>query len=83
MRATHLSGGGSYTLFLEDPPSSSSFTNIGSLVLSPNTTTGTFGRDTAKGETLPFELSTSQDLSGRGIQIRDAFNQLHLEGVIP
>lgn len=83
VRATHLSGGGSYTLLLEDPLSSSSFTNIGSLVLSPSSTTGTFERDTAKGETLPFELPTSQDLSGRGIQIRDAFNQLHLEGVIP
>jgi len=83
VRATNLSGGGSYTLLLEDPPSSSSFTNIGSLVLSTDTTTGTFARDTANGETLPFELPTSQDLSGRGIQIRDAFNQLHLEGVVP
>jgi hypothetical protein len=37
----------------------------------------------AQGETLPFSSATVGDLSGRAIQIRDAFDEIHLEGVIP
>ena len=81
--ATRLSGGGAYTIFVQDSPSSQTLTNIGSLVLSPETHTGTFRRDTRKGETLPFESPTVQDLSGRAIEIRDAFGVTHLQGVIP
>lgn len=83
LQANHLSGGGAYSIFIEDPPSSKIFTNINTLVLSASTTSGSFSRDTAKGETLPLLLPTTQFLSGRGIQIRDAFDQIHLEGVIP
>lgn len=81
--ASHLSGGGSYTIMVEDPPASMNMTNIGNLVLSPDTRNGTFSRDTRKGETLPLQANTVQDLSGRAIEIRDAFDETHLEGVIP
>lgn len=81
--ATRLSGGGAYTIFVEDPPSSQTLTNIGNLVLSLETHTGTFRRDTRNGETLPFGSSTVQNLSGRAIEIHDAFGVTHLQGVIP
>ncbi|HTS19056.1 MAG TPA: hypothetical protein VMP11_15890 [Verrucomicrobiae bacterium] len=82
--AFHLSGGGSYSILIEDPPSSSTMTNIGSLVIGTNSvSTGTFTRDTRKGETLPLEMPTVSGLSGRAIEIRDAFNEIHLEGTIP
>jgi hypothetical protein len=83
LHVNHLSGGGAYTIFVEDPPSSSIFTNLGSLELSASTVTGTFHRDTGKGETLPFQSPTEYGLSGRGVQIRDAFDQIHVQGVIP
>lgn len=84
LTAMHLSGGGTYSVFIEDPPSSSIMTNIGALLISTNAPrTGTFKVDTRVGETLPFSAPTVRDLSGRTIQIKDAFNEIHLEGTIP
>jgi hypothetical protein len=84
LAAFHLSGGGTYSIFIEEPPSSSIMTNIGPLVISTNAPySGRYSRDTRKGETLPFQSPTVLDLSGRAIQIRDAFHEIHLEGTIP
>jgi len=82
--AFHLSGGGTYSILVEDPPLSMKMTNIGSLMISTNNIhTGTYNIDTREGETLPFSSPTVGNLSGRAIQIRDAFNEIHLEGRIP
>lgn len=85
--AKNLSGGQSYSIYIEfqiPSPSSTIMSNIGSLAISTNDIhTGTYSRDTHKGETLPFGFSTVNDLSGRAIQIRDAFDEIHLEGTIP
>jgi hypothetical protein len=84
LSAFHLSGGGTYSIFIEDPPSSSIMTNIGLLVISTNNVhTGSYNIDTRHGETLPLEAPTVRDLSDRAIQIRDAFDEIHLEGTIP
>ena len=85
--AHNLSGGQSYSIFIEyhiPSPSSTIMSNIGSLAISTNNLhTGTYSRDTRKGETLPFSSATVSNLSGRAIQIRDEFNEIHLEGTIP
>ncbi len=82
--AIHLSGGGTYSIFIEDPPLSSNMTNIGLLMISTNNGhTGTYNIDTRQGETLPFSSPTATNLSGRIVLIRDAFNEIHLEGRIP
>jgi hypothetical protein len=84
LSAFHLSGGGTYSIFIEDPPSSSIMTNIGLLMISTNSGhTGTYNIDTRQGETLPWKFPTVRDLSDRAIQIRDAFDEIHLEGIIP
>ncbi|HVM60596.1 MAG TPA: hypothetical protein VMV72_06980 [Verrucomicrobiae bacterium] len=82
--AYNLPGGGSYSIFVENPPSSSIMSNIDTLVMSTNAVhTGTYSIDTHHGETIPFGCSTVRALSGRKIQIRDAFDEIHLEGTIP
>jgi hypothetical protein len=84
LTAIHLSGGGTYSVFIEDPPSSSMMTNIGLLMISTNGgQNGTFNADTRVGETLPLQVPAVGDLSGRTIQIRDAFDEIHLQGTIP
>jgi hypothetical protein len=84
LAAYHLSGGGTYTIYIENPPASSNMDSIGSLVISTNNIhTGTFSSDTRKGETMPFSSPTALGLSGRMIQIRDSFGEIHLEGTIP
>jgi hypothetical protein len=84
LRATHLSGGGTYSIFIEDPPSSAIMTNIGFLMLSTNNVhSGSYNIDTRQGETLPLESPTVTNLTGRVIEIRDAFDEIHLEGIIP
>ncbi|MGA2603682.1 MAG: hypothetical protein ABSG14_05590 [Verrucomicrobiia bacterium] len=84
LSAFHLSGGGTYSIFIEDPPFSSIMTNIGLLMISTNSGhTGTYNIDTRQGETLPFSSATVSNLSRRAIQIRDAFDEIHLEGIIP
>ncbi len=85
--ANHLSGGQSYSIFIEyhiSSPSSTIMSNIGALAISTNNIhTGTYTRDTRRGETLPFSSATVSNLSGLAIQIRDEFNEIHLEGTIP
>jgi hypothetical protein len=85
--ADNLSGGGAYSILIEfhiPSPSSTIMSNIGTLAISTNNIhTGTYSCDTRLGETLPFGFPTVSNLSGRAIQIRDEFNEIHLEGTIP
>ncbi len=84
LAAYHLSGGGTYTIYVESPAASSNMVELGSLVISSNNLhTGSYSIDTRKGETLPFQSDTVSDLTNRMIQIRDAFGNIHLEGTIP
>jgi hypothetical protein len=84
LSAYHLSGGGTYSIFIEDPPASSNMSDIGFLVIPTNVMhSASYSCDTRKGETLPFNSPTVSDLSGRMIQIRDAFGEIHLQGTIP
>lgn len=85
--ANNLTGGQSYSIFIEfhiPSPSSTIMSNIGPLNISTNDLhVGTYQRDTRKGETLPFSFPTVTNLSGLAIQIRDGFDEIHLEGTIP
>ena len=45
--------------------------------------TATFVRDTIFGDPLPLQARDIGDLSGRLLQIRDAFDIVHLQGLMP
>ncbi|MGO9526470.1 MAG: hypothetical protein ACLP0A_02730 [Verrucomicrobiia bacterium] len=85
--AHNLSGGQPYSIFIEyhiPSPASTIMSNIGPLAISTNEIhAGSYTRDTRRGETLPFSSATVSNLSGRAIQIRDEFDEIHLEGTIP
>jgi hypothetical protein len=84
LAAYHLSGGGTYTIYIESPPASSNMVVLDDLLISSNNLhTGSYTIDTRKGETLPFNSPTVSDLTNRMIQIRDAFGDVHLQGTIP
>lgn len=84
LAAYHLSGGGTYTIYIESPPASSNMVVLDDLLISSNNLhTGSYSIDTSKGETMPFSSPTVRDLSGRMIQIKDAFGNVHLQGTIP
>ncbi len=85
VHAVNLTPGQQYTLFIADD------TNHVMTVLLPvdNMTqknfgsTATFVRDTQFGDPLPQQARDIGDLSGRIIQIRDAFDIIHMQGDMP
>jgi hypothetical protein len=80
IRAMALPRGNEYAVWMED---GGSFTNIGPMVFSLSGAVMHFTRDTRKGDPLPLEVPYIGDLSGRSIEIRDQFDDVHLTGVIP
>jgi hypothetical protein len=79
--ASGLPGGQVYSLCISNA-TTAGFTNIAQVT----TTTGSkfsFRRDTKRGEMLPLLSPSVVSLSGTVIQIKDAFNEVHLEGVFP
>lgn len=82
IRATGLNGGQVYTVYFSTTPGGLTFTNL-SITLNQVGNSFSFHRDTRLGETLPLLASTVTNLSGINIEIRDAFDDLHLGGTIP
>jgi hypothetical protein len=85
VRAVNLTRGQQYTLFIANT------TNQNMTVMIPVDKmtqkdlgpTARFLRDTQFADPLPQQVRDVGDLSGRIIQIRDAFDDVHLQGVIP
>jgi hypothetical protein len=85
VRAVNLTHGQQYTLFVADR------TNQDLYVMIPADTmkqvklgaTATFVRDTKFADPLPQQARDIGDLSGRVVQIRDAFDVVHMQGVLP
>jgi hypothetical protein len=85
VRAANLTRGQQYTLFVANstnldttvmiPVDNMTQTNLGS--------TATFVRDTRFADPLPQQARDIGDLSGRLVQIRDAFEVVHLQGLMP
>jgi hypothetical protein len=82
IRASRLAGGQSYSLWFSTEIGGSTYTNVASLTPAGSPKVA-FTRNTKMGETLPMLASTVTNLSGRNIQIRDAFDLVHLQGTIP
>ncbi|MGD0058745.1 MAG: hypothetical protein ABSD58_04935 [Verrucomicrobiia bacterium] len=85
VRAVNLTKGQQYTLFVANrtnqdlyvmiPVDTMTQINLGS--------TATLVRDTQFADPLPQQARDIGDLSGRVVQIRDAFDVVHLQGVMP
>ena len=78
-----LAGGQSYDLYIENPAGSSIFVKVDEMELSPSGRSARYRRNTGKGGTFPFEIQELEGFSGRKFEIRDGFDAVHLEGVIP
>ncbi len=85
IRCTHLSAGQTYTLFIGDTTNNPPVVLVDAGTMTSNENGGKqqFRRDTKFGDPLPLQAPNVTDLSGHVIQIQDAFNEVHLEGVIP
>jgi len=85
VRAVNLTHGQQYTLFVANS------TNQDKTVMIPvdNMTQNELGstarlvRDTQFADPLPQQARDIGDLSGRIVQIRDAFDFVHLQGIMP
>lgn len=66
-----------YTVWIEDGPSSGSLVAVGDAVKAR------FQRSSAKGDPLPFGVSSALELSGRAIEIRDATGAVVVSGTLP
>ena len=85
VQAVNLTPGQQYTLFVADstsqvitvmiPVDTMTQVNLGS--------TASLVRDTQFADPLPQQARDVGDLSGRLIQIRDAFDYVHLQGIVP
>jgi hypothetical protein len=82
IRAMSLFGNQVYSLYMSTNAGGAAETKIAEMTESSPTSVF-YRRDTKLGETLPFFVSTVTNLSGFNIEIRDAFNDVHLEGTIP
>src|SRR5262245_35361687 len=72
-----------YVVWIEDAPGSGTFTAAGALQMKASGTKGRLRRDTKKGDSLPLEVGSVLDLSGRAVQVRDGASAVHLVGTIP
>jgi hypothetical protein len=85
VRGANLTAGQTYTLFIGDstnlPPAV--LVEAGTMTSNKTGAQQQFLRDTKFGDPLPLQVRNVIDLSGRAVQIRDAFGSVHLEGVVP
>jgi hypothetical protein len=80
--ADGLLGGQVYSLWMSTNVGGSVVTNIGEMV-ELKRTSRVFKRDTKLGETLPGEVGSVTNLYGFNFEIRDAFDNVYLSGVVP
>jgi hypothetical protein len=85
VRGSNLTAGQTYTVFIGDttnnPPDV--LIEAGTMTSNKSGSQQKFIRDTKFGDPLPQQVRNVIDLSGRVIQVRDAFGDKHLEGIIP
>jgi len=83
IRCQNLFGGQQYSLWMSTIPGGIVVTNIADMAQTNGPGKATFRRYTAMGDQLPFSTSVVTNLSGFNIEIRDAFDGVHLQGTIP
>jgi len=86
VRAANLTHGQQYTLFVADSTNQDMTVMIPVDLMIQNNTLGpiaTLVRDTQFADPLPQQARDIGDLSGRIVQIRDAFDVVHLQGIMP
>ncbi|MEI6085419.1 MAG: hypothetical protein WCS70_14125 [Verrucomicrobiota bacterium] len=85
IQGSNLTAGQTYTVFIGDTTNNPPFVLVdaGTMTSNKNGSDQQFLRDTKFGDPLPFQARDVIDLSGRVIQIRDAFGEVHLRGIIP
>ena len=85
IRCANLTAGQTYTLFIGDttnnPPTI--LVEAGTMTSNKNGGEQRFLRDTKFGDPLPLQAPNVTNLSGHVIQVQDAFNSVHLQGVVP
>lgn len=85
IRAVKLTRGQTYTVFVSNATNSIPLIMIPVNVMTQkkDSSSARFLRDTKFADPLPQQARDIGDLSGRLIEIRDAFDVVHLEGVMP
>lgn len=83
--AKNLTPGQQYTLFVADNTNQNTavMVSVDNMTQKNLGSTATLVRDTQFGDPLPQQARDIGDLSGRIIQIRDAFDVVHLQGDMP
>ena len=84
LRINHMTKGQTYSVWIANAAvAPTELIKAGDLVLTAGGSSGTFIRDTRFGDPIPQNYGNPGELSGRVIQVRDAFDVIHLSGVIP
>ena len=86
VRVVNLTHGQQYTLFVANSTNQDMTVMIPAGTLTQNGDLGavaSFVRDTQFADPLPQQARDIGDLSGRIIQIRDAFDVVHMQGIMP
>ena len=83
VRATGLTRGQVYSLWLGDSATPSVLVKAGDMILKQDGSQARFVRDTKFGDPLPQQVPFLENLSGRPIAILDEFESPHLVGTLP
>jgi hypothetical protein len=83
IRATGLTRGQVYSVWIGDSATPSVLVKAGDVVAKQDGAKVSFIRDTKRGDPLPQQVSFLGDLSGRPIAILDEFESPHLVGTLP
>jgi len=84
VRISHMTKGQTYSVWIaNDATAPTALIQAGDVVMTTGGSSGAFIRDTRYGDPMPQEYGNPGELSGRVIQIRDAFDVIHLDGIIP
>ena len=83
VKASGLTRGQVYSLWIADATNAMVFIKAGNMDLVKDGASARFIRDTKYGDPLPQQVGYVFDLTGRPFVILDDFEDVHLEGVIP
>ncbi|MGA2138557.1 MAG: hypothetical protein ABSH14_06820 [Verrucomicrobiia bacterium] len=85
IKATRLEAGQAYHVWVANSTNQNSFLLIdaGTMTTSKFGSSARFLRDTRFGDPLPQQARDAGDLSGHVVEIRDEFDFVHLQGVLP
>jgi hypothetical protein len=85
IKATGLEAGQAYHVWVANSTNQNTFVLIDAGTMTPSKfgSTGRLLRDTRFGDPLPQQARDAGDLSGRVVEIRDEFDFVHLQGILP